>query len=221
MELEPRMIVDLGMKFPTSNSTKKSRYALYECMCGNEFESQVGNVKSKSTISCGCYKIKKAVSNNTTHGFKKHILYSTWNNMMSRCNNKNSQYYNIYGARGISVCDRWNNVENFIQDMLPSYKKGLSIDRINPNGNYELSNCRWTTPTVQARNTRILRVDNSTGFRGVYKRNISSKHTSSIRVNGKTVHIGSFNTAEDAAKAYNRYVIDNKLEHTLNINVVA
>jgi hypothetical protein len=80
--------------------------------------------------------------------------YNVWVGMKSRCYNKNSLKYPSYGARGIKVCDRWKEFNNFYDDMFIGYKKGLTLDRINNNGNYEIENCRWTIPKVQANNTR-------------------------------------------------------------------
>ncbi len=89
---------------------------------------------------------------NTKHGRKKHINYPSWNKMMHRCYNKNSSKYPRYGGRGIVVCARWHDINNFIEDM-GSKLPGQSIGRINNDGNYSLENCRWETPYDQGRNT--------------------------------------------------------------------
>ena len=160
---KPVLLEDLGMKFPTENSKEKKRFGLFKCFCGNEFEAITSNIKSGLQKSCGCLINQDKI----THGLTNHILYTTWNNMIQRCHNSEHKYYKDYGGRGITVCERWHSVENFIGDMLPTYEEGLSLDRINPNGNYEPSNCRWATKSIQARNTRLLREDNKSGFRGV------------------------------------------------------
>lgn len=74
--------------------------------------------------------------------------------MLARCNNPKEKAYRFYGARGISVCERWNVFENFLADMGERVNKDLTIDRINPFGNYEPSNCRWATKQEQSRNRR-------------------------------------------------------------------
>lgn len=79
--------------------------------------------------------------------------YRIWVGMRQRCNNPSNCEYASYGKRGISVCARWNDFSAFLSDM-GERPRGRSIDRINNDGDYELSNCRWVTPSEQARNTR-------------------------------------------------------------------
>jgi len=85
-------------------------------------------------------------------------LYHLYYNVRSRCENPNSSYYEYYGGRGIKVCDEWKTWEAFKEWALShGYKKGLTIDRIDVNGDYEPSNCRWITHAEQMRNTRKTR----------------------------------------------------------------
>lgn len=98
--------------------------------------------------------------------------------------------------------------------MYTTFIDGLEIDRINNNGNYEPSNCRWSTRTTQVRNTRILRNTNISGYRGVGKNGKNWK--SRIIINYKEINLGTFKTAEEAGYAYDKYVINNNLEHTTN-----
>lgn len=206
------LLDDLGMLYPNENSNQKRRYGLYKCFCGNEFKTQIEGVKNKRTKSCGCYgkKIK------TTHGFKGHELYTVWCNMKSRCNNKNSKYYSNYGGRGIEVCERWLDIKNFIEDMYPSFEQGLSLDRMDVDGNYSKENCRWATRNIQQRNTRKICSKNTSGYRGVTFDKKTNKWKTQIVVNGKIIYLGYFIDKTDAAKAYDKYVIDNNLEHTIN-----
>ena len=83
--------------------------------------------------------------------------YMSWGNMKNRCYNKRDPKWRLYGARGISVCDRWMKFENFLADMGRRPGPGYSLDRINNDGNYEPGNCRWTTRQQQARNRRTTR----------------------------------------------------------------
>lgn len=207
--IPPILLEDLGTRFPTESSKERKKYGLFKCFCGNEFEAQIDNIKNRNTKSCGCLRGKNKITN--------HILYTTWYNMLQRCYNSNSKAYKYYGERGITVCERWHLTENFIEDMFPTFEEGLSLDRIDVDGNYEPNNCRWVTKNVQARNKRLLRDDNTSGFRGVYWHKANNKWVVQITINSKKVHLGYFNTAIDGAIAYNNYVIENNLEHPLNI----
>lgn len=83
-----------------------------------------------------------------------HPIYHTWEAMKGRCFNSNDKKFPLYGGRGITVCDRWIDFVNFKNDMLPTWKRGLQLDRVDSEGNYELANCRWATRSEQARNKR-------------------------------------------------------------------
>ena len=213
---KPILLQDLGMMFPTEKSKGKKKFGIYKCNCGNEFKAQTSNITSGTTNSCGCYKIKKIKQSNTKHNLSNNKLYSIWKAMIGRCYNINSTRFEYYGKRKITVCDRWLDISNFIEDMESSYIDGLSIDRIDVNGNYSKENCRWVCQKIQMRNTRLLRKTNNSGYRGVCFDKSRKKFTSRITVNYKGIHLGRFNTALEAAKAYDNYVISNNLEHTIN-----
>lgn len=101
-----------------------------------------------------------------TKGLRYHPLYCIWKAMLYRCEYPNTTYYFNYGGRGISVCEEWHNLEKFIQDMFSTYIKGLQIDRIDNNGNYEPGNCRWVTQQENSNNRRTNRV---VEYKGVTK----------------------------------------------------
>jgi hypothetical protein len=151
-----------------SNKTKTiKRKGLFKCQCGKEFDAVILAVKNGNTKSCGCLrdsKIKEQGYKNKNHGQRKHPLYKMWQGMLRRCNNpKDFGYYN-YGARGIKVCDRWLDINNFIEDMYSSYKKGLELDRINNNYDYCKDNCRWVTRKQNMNNTRSNRLIDYNGI---------------------------------------------------------
>lgn len=99
---------------------------------------------------------------------KNHHLYGTWSNMRDRCNNPNNKDYKYYGAKNICVCDRWGSFSYFVEDIktLGNKRLGYTLDRVNSLGNYELSNCKWSSKSEQAQNQKI-RSTNTTGYKGI------------------------------------------------------
>lgn len=205
------LIEDLGMIMQRSG--RKVRFGMYKCPSCLEvkrFNTWDVNAGQKGCASC----------RKTTHGKSKTKIYSTWSGMKARCYYKQSKEYMHYGGRGITVCDEWR--DNFTSFMEWAYKNGYtdgretSIDRIDNDGDYEPSNCRFTTANIQVQNTRLLRKTNSSGYRGVNFHKGSNKWRARIQVNSVPIHIGAFDNAIDAAIAYDNYVIENKLSHTIN-----
>lgn len=141
------------IKVDEERSSKKRKYYLCQCECGNMKSVRSDCLKSGQVKSCGCLNLKSRGDGRT-----KEKLYHVWASMKNRCNNPNDAHFEDYGGRGVRVCEKWNgshDYPNFKEWALKNgYKEGLSLDRIDVNGNYEPDNCRWVTQKVQTRNMR-------------------------------------------------------------------
>ena len=213
-DMTPRLIKDLGLRYPTEKSRQKYRYGLYECQyCMNEWECSTTAIKNKRTKSCGCMLSNK----NTSHGLHSNRFYSTWNKMTHRCSNPKDVSYVNYGGRGIKVCEEWLDPKNFIvwcEETHPNIE-GITLDRIDNDVGYSPENCRWADRTTQSINQRKYK-SNTSGFVGVKYNKKSSRWEAQVNVFGKRDYLGQFLTIEEAVQARDKYIIENKLPHKLS-----
>jgi len=130
---------------------KNKRGYLFECLCecGNTAIYPGKDLRSGNNKSCGCIHKK--------HGQSHSVIYSAWANMKRRCNDPSNKSYANYGGRGISYDPYWEEFNNFYEDMKETFEEHLSLDRIDVNGNYSKSNCRWTDKETQSNNTTTNR----------------------------------------------------------------
>lgn len=175
LSTHPRLMNLLGQRFGRlvvvgyGGKTKSNALWWCKCDCGEAVRLPSNSLRGGHSKSCDCLMRESVGARFTKHGHNTtkgvHPLYYTWCNMKARCHASKCKAYYLYGARGIKVCQRWRVGENgehpfvcFITDMGPKPTAKHSIDRINNDGDYEPSNCRWATPTQQVNNRRVSRV---------------------------------------------------------------
>lgn len=170
------------------------------CECGNEKIISSEILRRGGSKSCGCYNIEVVRERSITHGMSNHDVIHIWHGMLDRCFNPNLKHYKNYGGRGISVCERWKDINKFIEDMGERPGPEYSIERVDTNGNYDPSNCKWATRDEQNRNRRLNKT-NTSGHRGVSLVKHTGKWLSYINIKHEQIRIGYFNTIEEAIEA--------------------
>lgn len=179
-----------------------------KCECGKETVTDSYSLTSGRTKSCGCYareNSKHAKITEPKHGMTHTRIYTIWHHMRTRTSDKATGKERVdYYERGIRTCPEWDNLENGFENfykwaMANGYREDLTIDRIDNDGNYEPSNCRWADDFTQARNKRIKKT-NKTGYSGVYEQR-PGRYRVTIRIDGKNTTIGHYDSLEDAVIA--------------------
>ena len=165
---------------------------LCACQCGVETEVLSVDLLSGRKTQCGtCDSAEKEY-------LTKYKAYNSWGAMKSRCDNENNTHYSYYGGRGITYCKEWTSFTNFFRDM-GERPEGMSLERIDPNGNYCKENCTWTSRSIQSFNTNIQK-NNTSGKTGVYWSNKDMAWMARIWFKGETIRLGSFKSYEQAVE---------------------
>lgn len=217
------LIKDLSVIQSDISRIKKHR-GIFKCpYCGKEFMTQFALLKSGHTSSCGCAKSNKISISKIKHGIAHTRIYTIWRSMVRRCCDThnfdmNSHEYRNYYSRGITICDEWKNdcITFYNWAIANGYSNTLEIDRINNDGNYEPSNCRWVTKSENMQNKGMSK-KNTSGYMGVSFSKDRKRYRAYSKINNKTIYLGSFKEINDAALAYNNFVVKNKKIYTLNI----
>lgn len=129
-------------------------------------------------------------------------MYDAYLHMIQRCTNPKHSHYEFYGGRGVKVNDRWVGKEgftNFLKDM-GERPDGMTLDRVDVNGDYSPENCRWATPTQQSRNTRVYKTS-TTGIKGVIYLKRDKVYRANIRANGEFLYLGTYKDIDSAISA--------------------
>ena len=202
---KPRLLKDLGVQ-TTGKQGYRVRLGVYECpKCKNSWTTSIYSVNSGLSTTCGCYS-----GVNTTR------LFKIWTAIIQRITNVNAPTYKDYGGRGIKVCDEWSEDFFVFQKwaLTNGYSEFLTIDRRENDGNYSPENCRWATKSEQNLNRRPF---GKSKFRGEI---VGYKHKWVVQIGGgksmKTIYLGTYENEEEAARVYDKYVVDNDLPNLLN-----
>lgn len=206
-----KVIKDLGYKKPTENYYKKVRMAVFECTnCKTHFEAVVTKKAQNQLLCKQCNGVTNIKPN------RDHKLYRVWADTKVKLSCTDTRAV-AYLSKSISICDDWKyNFDSFFKWAINNgWKEGLSIDRIDNNGNYEPSNCRWVDMSVQLANQRVLKKSNTTGYRGISKE-VTSRYTAMVSFYKNRYGLGTFDTALEAAKAYDSFITTMNWPHTKN-----
>lgn len=175
-------------------SGQKQQKWLCLCDCGSIVIVMANSLVSGNTKSCGCLNRERSSEHaktvlrkaTTKHGLSQHPLYDAWNAMMARCYDPNDKDYENYGGRGIQVCERWQDIRGYVEDLV-ARPEGMTLDRIDVDGSYCPDNCKWSSFREQNLNTRFNR-----DFPNAYPDGTSWKAIFQWR--GETHYVGMFPT---------------------------
>ena len=187
-------------------SGKIYRAFLVVCECGTKKEKLLQELRRGLTVSCGCYNSEIHMK----HGFAKTSLYHSWGKMFSVPTNKSSDINTNL------VCKDWHVADNFVKWAISNgYETGDVLIRIDKNKAYSPNNCIFT---IKSYDNMYKKAYGKVKYKGVYFDKVREKYSATIKHNGISKHLGRYDTAIEAAKVYDKYVIDNNLPQIVNLN---
>ena len=190
------------LSYATDKSKARRHYWNCICDCGNIKTIRSDALISGKTLSCGCLQKEKVKALSFKHGKSKTRVYKIWEGVIARVNNSSNARYHRYGGRGITVCEEWLQFENFYKDMGEPPTNKHEIDRIDNDGNYEPSNCRWVLP-IQNTYNKGARTTSTSQYKGVHYDKNRNKWVARVHKDNKKVFFKRFETEIEAAQAYN------------------
>ena len=196
MDLTDQRFERLIAKSPSHQNKNGGWFWNCECDCGNKTIVSVGKLRNGTTKSCGCFNLDRI----TKHGLCHTPEYKIWQAMVQRCSNVKYKMYKHYGGRGIKVCKRWLEFENFFADMGERPNNKLTIERVNNDKGYSPSNCIWDSWLSQGHNKRLNK-RNKSGHAGVFWNKRLKKWAARIMADYKSINLGWFNDISDAISA--------------------
>ena len=202
-----RLSVNIGDKFNRLTLTIEDESHVYPsgktrrkfmaiCDCGVEKSYLLNQLTSGKTKSCGCLNMERVVK----HGMGNTRQYQCWADMKTRCDNPDSKFYDYYGGRGISYCDKWVTFEGFWEDLQSTYDDTLTINRRDNDANYCKENCSWDTKNFQGHMRRKLKGTKLKVIGGAI--NPSGMFSASIKREGKRISLGNYTTEQEVGEAY-------------------
>lgn len=186
-----------------------------KCDCGVLKEVNGSCLTRGLVKSCGCLSRERSKERATKHGMHGTRIYTSWRGMKERCTNPNHKNYDYYSTVGID--EDWKLFENFYKDMKDSHEDGLEIDRIDNSLGYCKTNCKWSTRSEQILNTDKVS-GTSSKYRGVCWNNLNKNWRAYVSKEGKHTNVGSFKEEIEAAKAVDKFIIENNLPNRRNFS---
>lgn len=181
--------------YPSGDTRRKF---LAQCSCGSEPRTYlISEMRSGNTKSCGCHNREVLV----THGMHATRAYQCWADMKTRCDNSKNKFYKDYGGRGITYCEKWKTFEGFWEDMQETYSDDLTLNRRDNDGPYCKDNCEWDTKNFQGHMRRKQQGTKLESI-GMIQNTDSLLFSAKIKLNGKSVTLGTYATEKQAARAY-------------------